>query len=44
MIGKMCKKSELCMVLEIILLQDHTKDFVWKALNDIAGMKIEGKI
>ena len=32
------------MVLEIILLQDHIKGFVWKALNDIAGMKIEGKI
>ena len=32
------------MVLEIILLQDHIKDFLYKAVNDIAGMKIEGKI
>ena len=33
-----------CMVLENILLQDHLKDFLYKAVNDIAGMKIEGKI
>ena len=32
------------MVLEIILLQDHIKDFVYKAVNGIAGIKIEGKI
>ena len=32
------------MVLEVILLQDHKKDFVYKAVNNIAGMKIEGKI
>ena len=44
MIGKMQRKLELCMVLEVILLQDHKKDFVYKAVNNIAGMKIEGKI
>ena len=33
-----------CMVLENILFQDHIKDFLYKAVNDIAGMKIEGKI
>ena len=32
------------MVLEIILLQDHIKDFVYKAVNGIVGMIIEGKI
>ena len=44
MIGKMQRKLELCMVLKVILLQDHKKDFVYKAVNNIAGMKIEGKI
>ena len=43
-LSKMQRKLELCMVLEIILLQDHIKDFVNKALSGIAGMKIEGKI
>ena len=32
------------MALEIILLQDHIKDFVYKVVNGIAGIKIEGKI
>ena len=40
----MQKKLELCMVLEIVLLQDHIQDLVYKAVNSIAVMKIEGKI
>ena len=32
------------MVLEIILLQDRIKDFAYKAVNGIAGMKIKGRI
>ena len=40
----MHRKLELYMVLEIILLQDHIKYFVYKAVNGIAGMKIEGRI
>ena len=38
------QKSELCIVLQIILLQDHIKDFVYKAVNGIGGMTIKGKI
>ena len=40
----MQRKLELCMVLEIILLHDHMKDFAYKAVTGIAGMKIEGRI
>ena len=44
MIGKTQRKSELCMVLQIILLQDHVNDFAYKTVNGIAGMTIEEKI
>ena len=44
MIDKTQKKYELCIVLQIILLQDHIKDFVYKAVNGIGGIIIEGKI
>ena len=39
----MQRKLELCMVLEINLCQDHIKDFVYKVVNCIDGMKIQGK-
>ena len=44
MIGKIQRKLELFMVLGIILLQDHIKDIVYKAVSGLAGMKIEEKI
>ena len=40
----MQRKFELFMVLGIILLQDHIKDNVYKAVSGLAGMKIEEKI
>ena len=40
----MQKKLQLCMVLEIILLQNHITDFAYKVVNGIAGMIIEGRI
>ena len=36
-------KLKLCVVLEIILLQEYIKDLLWKAVNGIASMKIKGK-
>ena len=40
----MQRNIELCMVLEIILLQDHIKDFAYEAVNGIAVKKIKGRI
>ena len=42
--GQNGKEVKVCMVLETILLQTHIKNFVYKAVNGIARMKIEGKI
>ena len=42
--GQNGKEVKVCMVLETILLQTHIKNFVYKVVNAIAGMKIEGKI
>ena len=44
MIGKIQRKLEPCMVLGIILLENHIKEFAYKAVNGTAEMKIEGRI